>query len=247
MINIKTLKKTFLLCRFNNWILERLSNLSKVRRSQHLSCSFSSTAPIMLRKEMAFSCDQERCMKTPLPYSFRNSPWLPHKYQKVQLLELTHHTLDHNCHSKTKIKFIPSVCQLSAEPGLQAQMLLLVRQKSHIHIDSETLSSAETTGNPAQGCFQLVSWAADSTRRCISNTQWTEGLILIRCLRLKSQNWATHLIILVPGEVLCCQDKPILLGATLHDPNVVDGEPALSDDLRGWKQWVLTWTLKAWP
>lgn len=47
---------------------------------------------------------------------------------------------------------------------------------------------------------------------------------------------ATHLIVLIPGEVLCCQDKPVLLGATLHDPNVVDGEPALPDDLRGLKQ-----------
>lgn len=31
-----------------------------------------------------------------------------------------------------KVKFIPSVCQFSAEPGLQAQILLLVHQKSHI-------------------------------------------------------------------------------------------------------------------
>lgn len=43
----------------------------------------------------------------------------------------------------------------------------------------------------------------------------------------------THLIILVPGQILSSQHKPVLLGAPLHDTNVIDGQPALPDDLEG--------------
>lgn len=43
----------------------------------------------------------------------------------------------------------------------------------------------------------------------------------------------TYLVILVPGQILGSQHKPILLGASLHDADVVDGQPALPDDLKG--------------
>lgn len=43
----------------------------------------------------------------------------------------------------------------------------------------------------------------------------------------------TYLVILVPGQILGGQHKPILLGAPLHDTDVVDGQPALPDDLEG--------------
>ena len=41
-----------------------------------------------------------------------------------------------------------------------------------------------------------------------------------------------HLLILVPGERLGRQHEPILLGAALHDADVVDGQPAPADHLR---------------
>lgn len=41
----------------------------------------------------------------------------------------------------------------------------------------------------------------------------------------------SHLIILEPGQALCCEDKPVFLGSTLHDANVADGQPALAYDL----------------
>ena len=43
----------------------------------------------------------------------------------------------------------------------------------------------------------------------------------------------THLVIFVPGQILGGQHKPILLGAPLHDANIVDSQPALPDDLGG--------------
>lgn len=41
----------------------------------------------------------------------------------------------------------------------------------------------------------------------------------------------SHLIILEPGQTLCCEDKPVLSGSTLHDANVADGQPAFAYDL----------------
>ncbi len=43
---------------------------------------------------------------------------------------------------------------------------------------------------------------------------------------------ASHLIIFVPGQGLGGEDKPVLLGSSLHDADVVDGQPALPDHLR---------------
>lgn len=43
----------------------------------------------------------------------------------------------------------------------------------------------------------------------------------------------THLLILVPGQRLGGQHKPVLLGAALHEADVVDGQPAPADHLRG--------------
>lgn len=97
--------------------------------------------------------------------------------------------------------------------------------------DSEVLSSTKTAGNQASAYITSCRQYSEGT----PGIARAEGLILNRYPVLKSEQ-ATHLIVLIPGEVLRCQDKPVLLGATLHDPNVVDGEPALSDDLRGWKQ-----------
>lgn len=42
---------------------------------------------------------------------------------------------------------------------------------------------------------------------------------------------ASHLVIFVPGQGLGGEHKPVLLGSSLHDPDVVDGQPALPDHL----------------
>lgn len=178
-----------------------------------------------------------------------NSSWLPHKYKEVQILEWTHHTLDHSCHSKTNKGQIHSKC-LSTFCWARASSTDITPCASKKPCFTSTQKHSAVLrpqGTWPKDSFSFCHKLQTVLRICICNTQWTEGLVLIRCLRLKSQSWATHLIILVPGEVLRCQDKPILLGATLHDPNVIDGEPALSDDLRGWKQWALTRALKARP
>lgn len=41
-----------------------------------------------------------------------------------------------------------------------------------------------------------------------------------------------HLSIFVPGQALCREDEPKLLGSTFHYANVTDGEPALLYDLK---------------
>lgn len=41
-----------------------------------------------------------------------------------------------------------------------------------------------------------------------------------------------YLLVLVPGERLGRQHEPVLLGAALHDADVVDGQPAPADHLR---------------
>lgn len=42
---------------------------------------------------------------------------------------------------------------------------------------------------------------------------------------------AAHLVVFVPGQGLGGEDEPVLLCSALHDANVVDGQPALPDDL----------------
>lgn len=41
----------------------------------------------------------------------------------------------------------------------------------------------------------------------------------------------SHLVVFVPGQRLCGEDKPVLLRSSLHDADVVDGQPALPDHL----------------
>lgn len=51
----------------------------------------------------------------------------------------------------------------------------------------------------------------------------------------ETQHWnrnSSHLIIFVPGQGLSSQDKPVLLGASLHDADI-EGEPAFPDHLQG--------------
>lgn len=40
-----------------------------------------------------------------------------------------------------------------------------------------------------------------------------------------------HLVVFEPGEALGGQHEPVLLGSSLHDADVVDGQPAFADDL----------------
>lgn len=47
----------------------------------------------------------------------------------------------------------------------------------------------------------------------------------------KNMDDEAHLIILEPGQALRSQHKPVLLGSTLHDADVVDRQPAFADDL----------------
>lgn len=42
---------------------------------------------------------------------------------------------------------------------------------------------------------------------------------------------STHLVVFEPGEALGGQHEPVLLGSSLHDADVVDGQPAFADDL----------------
>lgn len=43
---------------------------------------------------------------------------------------------------------------------------------------------------------------------------------------------ASHLVVFVPGQRLGGEHKPVFLRSSLHDPDVVDGQPALPDHLR---------------
>lgn len=56
-------------------------------------------------------------------------------------------------------------------------------------------------------------------------------IILLQFQQVIVQRWMSYLIILEPGQALCCEDKPVLSGSTLHDANVADGQPALAYDL----------------
>lgn len=44
--------------------------------------------------------------------------------------------------------------------------------------------------------------------------------------------WRPHLIILEPGKALSREDEPVLLGSTLHNADVADGQPALPYNLQ---------------
>ena len=43
---------------------------------------------------------------------------------------------------------------------------------------------------------------------------------------------ASHLIVFIPGQRFCGEDKPVLLGSSLHDADVVDGQPTFPYHLR---------------
>lgn len=47
----------------------------------------------------------------------------------------------------------------------------------------------------------------------------------------KATEDSTHLVVLEPGQALSSQHKPVLLGSSLHDADVVDGQPAFANDL----------------
>ena len=47
----------------------------------------------------------------------------------------------------------------------------------------------------------------------------------------KRERVCTRLVIFVPGQGLGGEDEPVLLGSSLHDADVVDGQPALPDHL----------------
>lgn len=40
-----------------------------------------------------------------------------------------------------------------------------------------------------------------------------------------------HLVVFEPGQALGGQHKPVLLRSALHDADVIDGQPALTNDL----------------
>lgn len=44
---------------------------------------------------------------------------------------------------------------------------------------------------------------------------------------------SSHLVILKPRQAFRCEHKPVFLGPTFDDADVVDGQPALPDYLRG--------------
>lgn len=50
------------------------------------------------------------------------------------------------------------------------------------------------------------------------------------CCILKA-SYKAHLVILEPGQALCGQHEPVLLRSSLHDADVIDGQPALPDHL----------------
>lgn len=44
-------------------------------------------------------------------------------------------------------------------------------------------------------------------------------------------SYKAHLVILEPGQALGGQHEPVLLRSSLHDADVIDGQPALTDHL----------------
>lgn len=90
--------------------------------------------------------------------------------------------------------------------------------------DSVIRSAAQTANRTLNQDFECADtetckhtqtpWPCDSV--CTSDFTWT----------------LSHLIILVPGQTLGGEYKPVLLGASLHDADVINGQPALPDHLR---------------
>lgn len=82
-----------------------------------------------------------------------------------------------------------------------------------------------------------------SVQVCVStNTQ-----VCTRCILIQRPSLRTHLIVLVPGQRLGGEDKPVLLGSSLHDADVVNGQPALPDHLRNRRGQTIRKRQKAHP
>lgn len=41
-----------------------------------------------------------------------------------------------------------------------------------------------------------------------------------------------YLVVLIPGQAFSSEDEPVSLGASFHDADVADGQPALANHLR---------------
>lgn len=50
--------------------------------------------------------------------------------------------------------------------------------------------------------------------------------------KFKGTARGAHLVVSEPGQALGTQDKPVPLGPALDETDVVDGQPALTDDLQ---------------
>jgi len=50
--------------------------------------------------------------------------------------------------------------------------------------------------------------------------------------KVQKRQCVCYLVVFVPRQGLCGQDEPVLFGSTLHDADVVDGEPAFTDHLQ---------------
>lgn len=50
-------------------------------------------------------------------------------------------------------------------------------------------------------------------------------------LNVPHQDESAHLVVFEPGQALGGQHKPVLLRSALHDADVIDGQPALTNDL----------------
>lgn len=69
------------------------------------------------------------------------------------------------------------------------------------------------------------------TNKCTAiSLTWRAEDLTIK-VSLSASVW-TRLVIFVPGQGLGGEDEPVLLGSSLHDADVVDGQPALPDHLK---------------
>lgn len=110
----------------------------------------------------------------------------PQKANKVQILELTHHTLNSSCHSKTNKGQIHSKC-LSTFCWARASSTDVTphhQKKPHSHQLRNAQQCWDHRACPKDS-FSLCHKLQTVLRRYICNTQQTEGLMLIRCTRFK--------------------------------------------------------------
>lgn len=92
-----------------------------------------------------------------------------------------------------------------------------------------TYTSPRPGGAPRD--VEFASWPM----RCPPQSTPPDGCSLAPGARRPSQRppaGGRYLLVLVPGERLGRQHEPVLLGAALHDADVVDGQPAPADHLR---------------